>query len=137
LSGLWCGRFCRGPVWEFADRVQITEARSKHFAPNWLSDPVSHRPLHGAAIKNGLDHDIAEVFFDADVAVEDRFHQLLVSSDILYDELEQVVVSAAYKMTFLERFVATNVGLEFYEGLTPVIMQRHFSENGDVLNQIH
>src|SRR5262249_11620542 len=31
---------CRGPVWEFADRVQITATRSRHSVKNWLPDPV-------------------------------------------------------------------------------------------------
>jgi hypothetical protein len=35
---------CRGPVWEFADQVQIRAACSKHFVANWLPDPVS-RPF--------------------------------------------------------------------------------------------
>jgi putative CocE/NonD family hydrolase len=34
---------CRGPVWEFADRIQITATRSKRSVKNWLADPVSHR----------------------------------------------------------------------------------------------
>ena len=33
---------CRGPVWEFADRVQITPTRSRRRVKNWLPDPVSH-----------------------------------------------------------------------------------------------
>jgi hypothetical protein len=33
---------CRGPVWEFADRVQITATRSRRRVRNWLPDPVSH-----------------------------------------------------------------------------------------------
>src|SRR6516165_7018028 len=33
---------CRGPVWEFADRVQITATRSRRRVKNWLPDPVSH-----------------------------------------------------------------------------------------------
>src|SRR5262249_15003588 len=33
---------CRGPVWEFADRVQITATRSRRSVKNWLPDPVSH-----------------------------------------------------------------------------------------------
>ena len=33
---------CRGPVWEFADRVQITATRSRRGVKNWLADPVSH-----------------------------------------------------------------------------------------------
>ena len=28
---------CRGPVWEFADRVQINAACSKHVVADWLS----------------------------------------------------------------------------------------------------
>ena len=32
----------RGPVWEFADRVQITPTRSRRSVKNWLPDPVSH-----------------------------------------------------------------------------------------------
>jgi hypothetical protein len=35
---------CRGPVWEFANQVQIRAACSKHFVANWMPDPVS-RPL--------------------------------------------------------------------------------------------
>src|SRR6266849_479598 len=34
---------CRGPVWEFADRIQITATRSRRSVKNWLADPVSHR----------------------------------------------------------------------------------------------
>jgi hypothetical protein len=34
---------CRGPVWEFADRVQITATRSRRSVKNWLTDSVSHR----------------------------------------------------------------------------------------------
>jgi hypothetical protein len=34
---------CRGPVWEFADRIQITAPRSRRRVENWLADPVSHR----------------------------------------------------------------------------------------------
>jgi len=37
---------CRGPVWEFADRVQITATRSKRRVKNWLSDPVSLTVRH-------------------------------------------------------------------------------------------
>src|SRR6516225_9722538 len=37
---------CRGPVWEFADRVQITATRSKRSVKNWLSDPVSLTVRH-------------------------------------------------------------------------------------------
>jgi hypothetical protein len=33
---------CRGPVWEFADRVHITPTRSRRSVKNWLPDPVSH-----------------------------------------------------------------------------------------------
>jgi hypothetical protein len=29
---------CRGPVWEFADRIQITVARSRPSVKNWLAD---------------------------------------------------------------------------------------------------
>ena len=32
----------RGPVWEFADRIQITDTRSRRSVENWLADPVSH-----------------------------------------------------------------------------------------------
>src|ERR1051325_7965462 len=35
---------CRGPVWEFADWIQITGTRSRRSVKNWLADPVSHRP---------------------------------------------------------------------------------------------
>ena len=34
---------CRGPVWEFADRIQITATRSRRSVKNWLADPVSRR----------------------------------------------------------------------------------------------
>src|SRR6516165_6651321 len=30
---------CRGPVWEFADRVQIAATRSRRGVKNWLADP--------------------------------------------------------------------------------------------------
>ena len=30
----------RGPVWEFADRVQIQSPRSGRIENNWLADPV-------------------------------------------------------------------------------------------------
>src|SRR6516162_10249919 len=37
---------CRGPVWEFADRVQITVARSRRSVKNWFPDPVSLTVRH-------------------------------------------------------------------------------------------
>src|SRR6266849_1208062 len=37
---------CRGPVWEFADRIQITATRSRRSVENWLADPVSSTVRH-------------------------------------------------------------------------------------------
>src|SRR5262249_48452900 len=37
---------CRGPLWEFADRVQITATRSRRRVKNWLPDPVSLTVRH-------------------------------------------------------------------------------------------
>src|SRR3981081_2105177 len=34
---------CRGPLWGFADRSQITATRSRRSVKNWLGDAVSHR----------------------------------------------------------------------------------------------
>src|SRR5215469_1168502 len=37
---------CRGPVWECADRVQITATRSRRSVKNWFPDPVSLTVRH-------------------------------------------------------------------------------------------
>src|SRR5690242_18424791 len=88
------------------------------------------------AQEDALDDDVAEILVDADIALEDGFHQLLIVGDVAGDEFQQVVIAAADEMTFLQLAMAADLRLESDEILAPVIAQRHLGEDGDVVREL-
>src|SRR6266702_205212 len=76
-----------------------------------------------------LDHDVAEVFLDADVAFEQRLDDFLVVVDAARDEAQQVVVAAADQMAFEDLVDFADRRLEADEVLAVVVAERDLGEH--------
>src|SRR5262249_28311018 len=78
-------------------------------------------------------HNVAEVLLDPDIAFEQVFHALLIVVDVAAYETQQIIVTAADKMTFHQLVNVAHIGLESYEIFLAVIDQGDFGEDGDAL----
>ena len=99
-----------------------------------LPEELHQRVVH---LHDGrLDHDVAEVLRDADVALQDLLDEALVVGDPARHELEQVVVAAADEVALDDLVHGTDAGLEAGEVLQVVVGQRDLREDGDGLAQL-
>jgi hypothetical protein len=74
-------------------------------------------------------HDVAEILFDPNVALEQIFHPLLIVVDVAANEAQQIIVTAADKVTFHQLVDVAHIGLELYEIFLAVIDQGDLGED--------
>ena len=108
------------------------------YAGGWAHCGGSRKRLQWEDALNDrrLQHDIAEVFLDPDVALKQVFHPRLVVVDVAANEAQQPVVTAADKMTFHQFVDVAHIGLELYEIFLAVIDQGDFGEDRYALCQL-
>src|SRR5258708_6661997 len=75
-----------------------------------------------------LDHDVAEIFLDSEVAFQHRLDDLLVMRDAASHELEQIIVSATHEMAFHDLVDLANSRFEPREVPAAMLGQRDLGE---------
>jgi hypothetical protein len=89
-----------------------------------------------APMDRRLDHDIAEILFDTDVAFEDALDDRLIVGNGTRDKLQQVIVTAADKMAFEHFWYCRDASLEFREILRAVVAKGDLGKDNDRLPQL-
>ena len=83
-----------------------------------------------------LDHDIAEIFLDAVVALQHAFDDRLIMGHAARHEFQQIVVAAADQMAFDDFVQLADTRLEPGKVAGAMFGQRHFGKDGQIFAQL-
>ena len=84
----------------------------------------------------GLQHDKTEVFVDADIHLDEAFHDRLVFGDPCRDELDEIVVPARNKMAFDDGIDLFDSRKKACEIDLPMVFQSDFGEHDQSLAEL-
>src|SRR5271167_4111707 len=99
--------------------VMLRSTALRHEQPDRIAGTAFHLP-------DGYE---AEVFLDAQIAIEQAFHCMLIVKNVPRDELHQIVIAAGHQKAVQDMGDILNAAFEPEKIFAPMVVQRHLGED--------